>query len=63
MSQNMGEECAAWDRPSGARRQRREADIDRVGVYLDFSGPSTAWSRTPSLPRYGNLFEMYQRIT
>ena len=56
-------------RDVASRAIKREVDADRGvgplrnGVYLDFAEPIERLGRTAISERYGNLFEMYERIT
>jgi succinate dehydrogenase / fumarate reductase flavoprotein subunit len=46
------------------RPRRRPRDRGRRrGVYLDFAKPSSATAEDTIRERYGNLFDMYERIT
>ena len=40
-----------------------EIDGQRLGVYLDFSQAIAEQGQAAINEKYGNLFEMYQRIT
>jgi succinate dehydrogenase / fumarate reductase, flavoprotein subunit len=50
-------------RPSASVDSGRGVGPLKNGVYLDFADRSAGSARDGSKERYGNLFDMYERIT